>query len=375
MSFPSGDYGSLATVAGGPKMLPFDQGNAGLIPFKIRNQYFEEYLGLTPLTVFMGTSPNDAIQIFEMNNGDGMSYRVGFRKELDYSSPIIGFNQAAGSEQQVTIYSDEIRLELLRFADSLMGVPFVRKMTPIDVFEALRPLLINAQQRYLIDSIIRAATTDIHPDTDAGKFNGHRCLAGGVTFANTNGKKISEITPTENLTVNHIRKLKNMAVQGGATYEAESRIKPITLRTRRGFPEELYLYLIDPETYTDLVKDTNWSQFVYRGVIQGEDQPEGISGSRYRGMVEGVLIYECPELSKIRPAATKGWNLFLGAQAMGLCWSRRPWFEMESRDFNLNQAMAVCEIRGQKAFQYPSFVDVTKFAERGIIHSLVKIGA
>ena len=44
-----------------------------LIPFKVRNRYFAEYLGLTPLSSMMGTSADDAIQVFEMDNGEGMS--------------------------------------------------------------------------------------------------------------------------------------------------------------------------------------------------------------------------------------------------------------------------------------------------------------
>lgn len=351
-----------------------------LVPFKVRSQYFEEYLGLTPLTVFMGTSPNDAIQLFEMQNGDGMSFRVGFRKELDYSSPIIGFNQAAGSEQQVQIYSDEIKLDLLRFADSMMGVPFVKKLTPVDVFEALRPLLMNAQQRYLIQSILASATTGLYAPATQGPIQGRVVYGAGAynEVITTAVAAMGAATPAaDGCSVAHLRKLKSIAIQGGETYEAESRIKPITIRSKRGFPEEVYVYLMDPNSYVSLSADPAWNQFMYRGVIQGDDQPEGISGARYRGMVEGILVYECPELSKYRHTAAgakiAAWNLFLGAQAIGLCWARRPWFEMESRDFNLNQAMAVCEIRGQKAFTYTSFANPAKLAERGIIHSFVRI--
>jgi hypothetical protein len=99
-----------------------------------------------------------------------------------------------------------------------------------------------------------------------------------------------------------------------------------------------------------------------------------LSGARYRGTIEGVMIYECPELARYRVTNTQtaAWNLFLGAQAFGLCWSKRPWFEMEQRDFNLNVAMAACEIRGQKAMMFPSFQNTANLVERGIIHSFVR---
>lgn len=357
----------------------FDQ---ALIPFDVRQRYFEEYLGLTPLTVFMGTSASDAIQVFEMQNGDGLSYRVSFRRDLNYEDPVIGLNQAEGAEQQVKIYEDEISLQLQRFIDMLMGIPWVKQATPLDIFESLRPLLLNAQRRNLIKSLLDSATRGLYNPANGG--NGpriDRVLYAGADYnasIYTACDAMAGATYDANgLSVAHLRKLKSMAITGGSAFERESRIKPIELKTKRGFPEELYVYLMDTDSYVSLSKDPAWKDFVYRGVIQGNDQPEGLSGARYRGMVEGIMVYECPELSRYR-VSTSGnkvaaWNLFLGAQAFGLCWGKRPWFEMENRDFNLNAAMAVCEIRGQKALMFPSFQDETQLVERGIIHSFAQI--
>jgi hypothetical protein len=363
-----------------------NQYDSGLIPYKVRAKYFEEYLGLTPLTVFMGSSSEDAIQVFETQNGDGLSYRVGFRKDINYQNPIIGFDQAAGSEQEVTIYMDEIKLNLLRFVDVLMGVPIVRKSTPIDVYDSLKPLLLNAQRRNLIKSILDSACGKLNdgglynsgnggtgPTADRAIYNGHNHNAS--IFTAVGGMNGAADYSHAGLSVSHIRALKSLAVRGGLTLEAESRIKPIQLKNKRGFPEEIYVYLMDPDSYVSLAADPAWTNFMYRGVIQNNDQPEGISGARYRGMIEGVMIYECPELARYRVTNTQvaAWNLFIGAQAFGLCWAQRPWFEIENRDFNLNAAMAVCEIRGQKAFVFPSFQNPNNKVERGIIHSFVRI--
>lgn len=356
-----------------------------LIPVKIRDQYFEEYLGLSPLTSFMGTSPYSAIQVFEMKAGEGMSYRVPARKELDYENPVIGFNQAAGSEQQPKFYHDEIKLDLRRFVDQLSGVHLVKQMTPVAVYNSLQPLLLNVQRRNLVKTILDAGTIELY--TPLAKNQGgtgpseHRGLYAGIgehkdTVFEGVGKMAGNTYDKNGLSVAHIRTLKSMAVTGGTSFEAESKIRPVELKTRKGFPEELYVYLMDTESYKSLVEDPAWKQFVYRGVLQGNDQPEGISGARYRGMVEGVMIYECPELARYRVksgAKIAAWNLFLGAQAFGLVWAKRPWFELESRDFNLNKAMAVCEIRGQKALQFPSLKDPNKHVEQGIIHSFVQI--
>ena len=356
----------------------FDQ---ALIPFEVRERYFAEYLGLSPLTIFMGTSPSDAIQTFEMKSGQGMSYRVAFRRDLNYENPVIGFDQAAGSEQLVTLYEDEVSLKLQRFVDMVMGVALVKQMTPLQVFEMLRPLLLNAQKRNMIKSLLDAATVLLYNKADGG--NGpsqNRGVYAGVDYNASIFAGVGTMTGAtydqSGLSVAHLRKLKSMAITGGISFEVESRIRPIELKTRRGFPEEMYIYLMDTDSYISLAKDPAWKDFMYRGVIQNNDQPEGLSGSRYRGMVEGVMVYECPELSRYRitnDAKVASWNLFLGAQALAICWGKRPWFEMENRDFNLNKAMAVCEIRGQKALQFPSFQDPTKLVEKGIIHSFTQI--
>ncbi len=351
-----------------------------LIPFKIRQQYFEEYLGLTPLTVFMGTSASDAIQVFETGNGEGLSYRVPFRKDLNYETPVIGYNQAAGAEQQIQVFEDEIKLNLLRFVDVLMGVPLTKKYTPIDIYEMMRPLLINAQKRNLVKSIFDAATTGLYNSASGGNGPGENRVIYGTKAHNASiytavGTMNGAATHAgDGLSVQHLRDLKSLAINGGTTYEAEAKIKPIELKSKRGFPEETYVYLMDPASYKSLAGDPAWSDFVYRGVIQSADQPEGLSGARYRGTVEGVMVYECPELARYRVTNTQtaAWNLFLGAQAFGLAWAQRPWFEMEQRDFNLNVAMAACEIRGQKAMMFPSFQNTANLVERGIIHSFVR---
>ena len=270
-----------------------------LIPFKVRNRYFEEYIGLSPLTFFMGTSPSSAIQVFETQNGEGLSYRVSFRKDLNYEKPVIGFDQAAGAEQPIEIFEDEIKMNLQRFVDMVMGVALVRKMTPLEVLQALRPLLMNAQQRNLVKSILDSATTGLYTPTVGGDGpQKDRVVYGGVNYNAKIHAAVGTMTGAtydkSGLSVAHLRKLKSMAINGGTEFEKESRIKPMELRTKKGFPEELYVYLMDTDSYVSLSKDPEWKDFVYRGVIQSKDQPEGLSGARYRGQVEGIMVYECP---------------------------------------------------------------------------------
>ncbi len=227
--------------------------DTNLIPFKVRERYFSEYIGLSPLSFFSGTDETSAIQIFEMNSGEGMSYRVAFKKEIDYDHPTVGFDQMEGQEQQISFFEDEIKLDIRRFADRLMGVALTKQMTPINVYEALRPALLRAAQRNLVKSILSAGTVDLYDSATQGPVKA-RALYAGVAYNETIKTGVTSMTGATNdksgLSVKHIRKLAAMAKAGGTSFEEESLIKPVQLTSKRGFPEETFIYLIDPELYT-----------------------------------------------------------------------------------------------------------------------------
>lgn len=358
----------------------------GLITPKIRAKYFEEYIGLTPLSVFMGNEPSDPIQVFEMQAGQGMAFRVPFARSLDYTNPVMGNNQVEGAEQQVEVYQDEIRLDQVRFSEVMIGQHIIKQITPLDLFGKMRSRLKNANQGNLVKTLFDAATTDIY-NVEGLHCNG---IARGPTVDRVKycggeyNASIKEACDTMNgithegsgLSVKHIRELKNMAETGGATFEAESKIMPMSLKTSKGFPEETYVLLIDGASYASLANDPAWKAQMDRGIIQSADQPQGITGSRFRGMIEGVMVYSCHELGRYRiqnEGNTVAWNLFMGAQALGLCWGMRSDFTTVERDHKNVLSLAVTEIRGQRALRFPSFQNPNTTVERGIIHSFTKI--
>ena len=368
----------------------FDQ---DLINAKIKEEYYSEYVSTTPLSGFMGGQPSDVIQTFDMKSGQGLSYRLSLKKDMDYENPIFDFDQAAGSEQQITIFEDEIKLGKRRFANILDGEDLVKAATPLDIYGCLRPSLISVNKRNLVKSIFDAACAPSTREKDPGLYNsaenGNGPRADRVIYAGNGGEgdyqdsifegvgEMGAATYEESgMSVAHIRKLKSLATNGGVNFEAEAKIMPYELRSRNGFAEERYVLFLNPNSYASLVSDPDWKNFMYRGTIQNNDQPEGLSGSRYRGMIEGVLIYECPELIRYQVSSglkNAAWNLFAGAQAFGLCFAQRPWFSIEHRDFGSIVAMAVTEIRGQKVITFPSFQNPLVRVERGLIHSFTRV--
>lgn len=366
--------------------------NYDLIPKQVRNKYFEEYLGTTSLSMFMGSSPSSIIQVLDMKTGEGMETTLALTGELDYTSPILDFDVLTGNEQNLTATADTIKVRLRRFADILPGVQLQKQASPIDFFNMMREKLVRANKRNLVKSIFDCALA-APSDKDGGLYNRatqtptiDRGVYAGIDDPNAYPVNINDgiaamntgIGHDENgMSVAHIRKLKSMAIQGGISYERENRITPYELRSRKGFAEEIYVLFIDPATYMNsLVKDPEWNQFFANGQVRSENQPNGLMGSRFRGIIEGVLIYECPELSNYRIVSggfTAAWNLFCGGQAFGLVWGQRPWFTPETKDYGVIASMAVSEIRGQKSWVFPSKQNPALKVERGYINSFTRI--
>jgi hypothetical protein len=368
----------------------------GLIPFDIRAEYFSEYLGSTQLSDFMGSSNANIIRVFEMT-GSGDSMRIPFERDIAYANPTTGYDQLLGSEQKVKTVYDSVSVMPYRWADGIQAVKFAEQLTPIKLFEQLRPQLMRANKKFLVESILGAATSGnaVHKGpyylSATTKPSYDRIIVGSATPTRATYLGYAGLTTALNglngltydtggLSVDVIRKTKSYAVNGGAMdiINPEPHITPTEILTKKGFANDKFVLLIDPLSYNSLCKDPQWAQLLYQGMTRGDNQPESISGARFRGEVEGVMIYECPELGHYRTTSQAGgkvaaWNLFMGAQAFALVWAERPWFAEEKQDYQWNVSMAVAEIRGQKALMYPSDVIPANEVEHGIIHLFTQV--
>lgn len=377
--------------------------DAKLIPVEIEDQYFSEYIGLSPLSKFFGysnakgDSPGSVIIVSEMMAGHGDRKRVSFKRSIGFENPKKGYDQLRGSEKQVVTVEDEVLIEQLRDAVILYGVDFVKQITPIDVFNQQKPSLLEANQRLLIKNVLDVATRGDanlpgpYYNVDETKPSYDRIIVAGYAPNRATYNGLAGLTTALNnfgaatynasgLSINMIRQLKSYAVNGGALDELnpEPKLRPTGLKTKEGFPEEKYVMFIDPMAYTSLANDPDWKQFAFQGMVRAATQAEFISGARFRGEVEGVMIYEFPELGNYRTVSQDedkmaAWNLFMGAQAFSLVWGSRIKFNTEWIDYNQNFGLAYSEIRGQKALMFPSDQVAGTQVEHGIIHAFTRI--
>lgn len=365
-----------------------------LIPLDVRQEYFKETLLLSPLTLFMGSTPLSIVQVRNLNDGSGVSTDFAFSKNINYKNPIKGYAQLTGKGQLMEFYTDRVVVEQQALLDTLYGVELTKLSTPIAVFERMKPLLQEAHNQELVYSILKSATFDSYPLAAAGTapttgpqvnryvYGNGRVQASvdaGVDAMVTAGPGTAA-APGDGLSVRHIRKLRNMAIYGGAVFEQEKRITPYKMELAEGFASPYYVYFMDTASYESLQSDPEWAIYNGRGFKEMANQPTALSGAFFKGQIDNVLVYEVPELGGFQVtsstnARVASWNLFCGAEAFGLVWAREPWFTQEWTNHRTVVEQAIIEIRGQKALKFPSFNPALNKipVENGIIHSFVKL--
>ena len=356
-----------------------------LIPVSIRNSFFEETLLTNTFSGFMGTSSNDMIQVRDESGSLGPTSTFTLSREIDYKKFVTDYDQISGKGQQLKFYEDHVTVNLQAASDVLKGIQLTRTMTPIDIYNQLKPKLMTSHKRNLVYSLLNAATFGSYDPAGNVLPILNRCAVAGpngslmplqATLNQTVAAQNTDATAAGNgLSVAHIEAIRDLAIRGGSSFEQEKRITPVELSTRDGFPAPTYVYLMDTPSYKSLRADPAWNQYFYRGMIENSYQPSRLSGSFVRGKINDVLIYEVPELGNFQitsGAVTSSWNLFCGAQAFGLVWREKPWFNEERTNHGTVSEMALLEIRGQKSLKFPSYQNEANLAENGIIHSIVR---
>jgi hypothetical protein len=355
--------------------------DTNLIPWEVRSQYFEEVLLHNNLSAFMGTGDKSLIQIVDKNNGTGKTTTFAFRRKLDYKQVLYDYDQFSGQGQGLKFYEDDVQVRLQVITDGLQGKQLVQLETPIDVYGALKDSLYEAHVLNLTYSLFNSATFGLYPDlANQGPVANRVIYSGAGHQANINAGVAGMNTGTgaaqNGASVALIRKARNIAVKGGATYEVEKRISPFRLEMSNGAPVPTYVVFADTDFCESLASDPAFSAYWQRGIIESPNQPSGLNGAFYKGMIDNVLIYEVPELGLFQVTSggfRASWALFCGAQAFGLCWHMKPWFAQELTNMGTTVQMAVLEMRGQKPIMFPSFADETTVIQHGIINLFARM--
>ena len=240
--------------------------------------------------------------------------------------------------------------------------------TPLHFFDKLKPQLLDCVQQMLRNDIIDTANYALGGSSPVQA----RSLFGAdeSNYNSTYNTALGNIDATnDKLTVAHIRKLRAKAISPSAGFR---KIRPTKLRTDNGMLDEYFILLTDPRAFVDLQQDPTWEAIATQGKFE-DGAPSFVRGSRYRGMIDNVIIYEEPELSRIdhdtagASSTAVAHNLFCGGQAFALGIAQMSDFDDEWNDFKNIYELCHSEIRGEGLVMFDNGSGTSY--ENGLIHS------
>lgn len=385
-------------------------------------EYLNEYLNNTQFSRFIGDASSI---IHKRTQTKGAGDTIVFPTRQTFM-PVIrrGIEQLVGNENEITLVTDEVRIDTLRFATRITNEQLLEIQSKTNFDSQIRADLL--QQASLMNTkrtvsqfglAFSPVTTNnralINFDFSYDDLNA-LIIAAGINANNAAGDAVSserlmfgldfwtnQATVTATIAdanfsvannhvmgVKHISKLFNLATTGGRAANAfkESAIRPYMIKSpHNGFTDNRYVLFVAPETYYYMRdNDADWKSQVNRGVIEIQSQPSELYGAAYKGSIEGVDIVIVNEFSNyIKPNGNGGtqvaYSALCGASAMGMAYGGVPKFEMDIRDYNMHKGVAHEEISGYKVLKYPSKGNPAikgnnpLLVDNGIVHSFVKL--
>lgn len=396
-----------------PPEQPINGISQGAFPFKVSQEFTKEYIQTAPLvSAFGGKEYTRPIYIHTIKPGEGVQFRVPFLDALDYTNPVLNFNQVSSASQTQSVSVCPVDINSYSFPLKLVGTEIVPFATPLDMPSQVRPQLMELVSRSLCKMILDGATYDPlnrqkqytpYQDLETKKPSFDRVAFAGYTFERDQYRTVAGIKEALNymdqgttydkngLSTEFLLKLRRMAIDGGVQEGSvkvnntiETRIRPAFVRTKAGFPDNKWLFLCSPAAVESLLKDPVYIQTTSgRGTVVSEEQPQAVSGASYRGTYEGIMIYEVDELSNYDVTSENNgtlaaWCMLVGGGAWSLGWAKNPWIAFKNDPINMVQEFTTHEMRGHRSLILPSrqFKATgigSPEVEQGIIHAFVRI--
>lgn len=301
-------------------------------------EVFSEYLGSNPFFNFMGTSSNNVFQVKEdLTRRSGDAVTVQLRAKL-LGNGVTGNTRLKGNEEELVFYDQRVAVDTVRHGVILRG-EMSEKRVAFDLRNQAREALVDWATGKLRFDIIRALT-----ETYVGRDRSRYLY--GATDANWNTTHTTALANVDNtndkLSTEIISRAKRKA-----TLEGARAVRPIHIKYGNTV-HETYVLFAHPYAVRDLLKDQAFRDMNNNGVVQ---MPDNIycHGQRYKGMWDGVMIYETdmPILSERGAGKIDvAHNVLCGAQACVIAWAKRTNYKEDIDDYGHENGFAIDEIRG-----------------------------
>lgn len=364
--------------------------NQNLFPFKVNDEFYKEWVKITPLSNLMGSEMNRPIYRHKLKDGEGLQFRVGRLSALDYKNPVVGLDQRRGATQRQQVDYDFVDTKAQSFPVHLEGSSIVKLGTPIRLPGAVRPQLIEACERNFNYDLFNEMTTNIYTDTATQKPSFDRIMVSGYAPTRATYNGLAGLTTVLNgfgaatytasgMNAKLFVAAKGIAERGGQIGTVEHAIRPAYMQTRSGWPMNGYIMLLNPNCLSTLLDDPLFQNTtIARGTVIESDQPQALNGADYLGKYWGIHVYTCNDLIDYEVVSQDGtkrgaWNILMGAAAMTAGWHEFTNIAESTDVIERIQIFTTHEQRGQKALRFPSKVDPAQRIEQGIVHIFTRI--
>ena len=310
-------------------------------------QVFGEYLGQNPFFSFMGENSNAVIQVKEeLTKAPGDAITVQLRAKLT-GSGVTGDTTLKGNEEDLVFYSQKLAIDTIRHAVILKG-EMSEQRTAFDLRNQAKEALVDWATNKIKTDLISALT-----DTSAGRDRTRYLYGATDTNWNaTHATALANIDATnDKLTTKMISKAKRKAM-----LEGSRKVRPFTMKQGNKV-EELYVLFAHPYAVRDLLEDQAFKD-VNIHLPAGFSDSVLVHGQRYKGMWDGVMIFECDEMPNLSEAGASSidvaHNVLCGAQAAAITWGKRTNYKEDSDDYGHENGFAIDEIRGVEKLVFNS---------------------
>lgn len=301
-------------------------------------EVFGEYLGQNPFFNFMGTSSHNLIQVKEeLTKSPGDAITVQLRAKLA-GSGVTGDTVLKGAEEDLVFYDQRLTVNTLRHGVMLRG-EMSQKRVAFDLRNQAREALVDWASDRLRKDLITALTS-----TSTGRVRARYLY--GVSDSNwhaTHATALANVDATnDKLTTSIISKAKRKAL-----LEGDRKVRPFIIKNGNSV-EEVFVLFAHPYAVRDLMADADFKALnTYIPSKMGDSVL--VHGQRYKGMWDGVMIYECD--MPVLPTAGTGsipvaHNVLCGAQAAAVAWGKRTNYKEDLDDYGHQNGFAIDEIRG-----------------------------
>lgn len=324
-----------------------------------------EYINGNQFRPFMGEAATNIIQmVMNTEKGAGDTIHIPFLDALDPAAARTGAQQVEGNEEDLVLASDSVTVDYIRHATKVEQHKMVDVRTPVRLLEQVRPMLADVAASRLRNDIIDACNVTATP-------NRTRALFGAVdtNFNATFATALANVDGTaDKLSVDMIRlaKMKAQNIASGSAGVLSRKIRPFKMKMANGAISQMYVMFVDSVAAIHLQKETEFKELRDSDRLNELSAPY-FDGSKYLGMVAGVLLYEIEELNRIESAAggagstRVAHNLLCGAQAVAVGVADLGYFADETFDYGHHKGVCYAIIRGTKMLQWGG-------VETGVVH-------